>query len=447
LARSSRAGGSGTVQGLHVSKCGFLEILGTGAAATDAWDGAGSGPANFDAATDQYLMSDCFAGTDAASVFADLIVSAGNGEIAGCYTGTGNSSVAAVYSDTTLIEATTTTIASDTLKIETDVDNILSDTLAMTTVTDTIASDLIVVDTICDTITSDLIVCASDCVEIQANLDQVHSETTQIQSNSVKIESDVVAMATQMTTVASDLVVVVSDTLKIEADVVALDTVCDTVASDLIVVDATADTIASDLIVVDATADTIASDVVVLVSDCLKIETDVDNILSDTLVIEAWGMSGVAADTVAVDAWQTRCVRAAAVSLTGGSGPVADVFTIANGPIMLLGIFAHVDTVVDAACTAKWQHDPSGAGSATDICTALDANTDAAGDVFYVSGASGDPLARAATGTVNALGCDENGQFLMPGGIDLVLANSDPTTGEWDVYMWYKPLLAAVTVT
>ena len=146
-----------------------------------------------------------------------------------------------------------------------------------------------------------------------------------------------------------------------------------------------------------------------------------------------------------MQAWQPKTVRSAAVVLTGGS--VSDVFTISGGPILLLGLFAHVDTVVDAACTAKWQLDPT-TGTATDICGTVEANTDAAADVFYVEGASADAMVRAATGTANALGIqDANGVFLMPGGIDLILQNSDPTTGEWDVYLVYQPLTSASVVS
>ena len=38
-------------------------------------------------------------------------------------------------------------------------------------------------------------------------------------------------------------------------------------------------------------------------------------------------------------------------------------------------------------------------------------------------------------------------QFLMEGGIDFKAANADPSTGVADVYLTYRPLSSASTVT
>jgi len=253
--------------------------------------------------------------------------------------------------------------------------------------TDDIYSDTTAMHTQTTTIASDLVVVASDCVAIETTVGTTYSDTT--------------AMHTQTTTIASDLVVVASDCVAIET---------------------TVGTTYSDTTAMHTQTTTIASDLVVVASDCVAIETNVGTLGS----------------------WQIRCARNAAVSLTGGT--VEDVFTISGGPILLLGIFAHVDTVVDAACNAKWQHDPT-VGSTTDLCAVVDSNTDAVGDIFYIEGATADAMVRAATGTASALGLiDGNGVFLMAGGIDLNLANSDPTTGEWDVYLVYLPLTASSAV-
>ena len=64
----SAPAGTGTVCGMQVIVCTFIEANGDGAAATDAWDGsdgtnAASGPISLGAAVDQYLVADCVAYT------------------------------------------------------------------------------------------------------------------------------------------------------------------------------------------------------------------------------------------------------------------------------------------------------------------------------------------------------------------------------------------------
>ena len=80
--------GTGAVRGLIVSRCLFIEALGSGAAATDAWDGTdgtngASGPLYLEAAVDQFLVHDCRASTAAAVTFANLatVVSGALGEL------------------------------------------------------------------------------------------------------------------------------------------------------------------------------------------------------------------------------------------------------------------------------------------------------------------------------------------------------------------------------
>ena len=145
-----------------------------------------------------------------------------------------------------------------------------------------------------------------------------------------------------------------------------------------------------------------------------------------------------------VDAWDRRAVSAAAIALTAGT--VLDVFTVANGPIELLALVMHVTAAVSAdACTAKWVLDPT-VGIDTDISGTVDIISAAAGDVFYVTGASAAAMVKAATGTAIPLGCTTP-PIVMPGGIDLTLGNSNPTTGAATAYLVYRPLSSTATVT
>jgi len=394
--------GTGTATGLRISGCTFIECDGDGTAATDAWDGtsgtdATSGPILLDAATDQWIIEKCLASTALSVTFENTLnVNAGAaGEIVESFTAQGGD-VTDVYSDTTIIASDVALIYSDTTVIE-------AGFVA-------IASDTVVIESSVQVVESDLVIVASDCAAIDSNVDRVYSDTTII---------------------ASDLVIVTSDTTQIASDVVV-------VASDVLLVYSDTTIIASDLIIAASDAVVIESSVQVVESDLLICASDVLLVYSDTTII--------ASDLVVVDSWQPRVVKASAVALTGGS--LADRFTIANGPILLLGLFMHVTETVDAACTGKWSLDPTIGASNTDLCGALELNAAAVGDVFYVEGASGDVMVKGANGTALALGMqDGHGQFLMPGGIDLTLLNSDPTTGIADVYLVYRPLAANAAVS
>jgi len=147
-----------------------------------------------------------------------------------------------------------------------------------------------------------------------------------------------------------------------------------------------------------------------------------------------------------LDAPVVYCVSRASTALDGNN--IEDVFTIAGGPIQLVGLFTHITEAVSAdACAVKWQLDPSQAtASSTDICDTVDINAAAIGDVLYVTGASAANQVKAAAGTAIPLGCTVPA-MLLPGGIDYVAANADPDSGIATVYLLYRPMGAGVTVT
>ena len=138
-------------------------------------------------------------------------------------------------------------------------------------------------------------------------------------------------------------------------------------------------------------------------------------------------------------------VATATLALDGGS--VEDVFTVSGGPVELLGLFTHVtEAVSNNACNFKWQSDPTSGAANTDLCADLAIAQAAIGDVLYITGASGDAQVKAANASVVALSC-ATPAFLLPGGVDAILQNNDPTSGIATVYLTYRPLVAGAGVS
>jgi hypothetical protein len=138
------------------------------------------------------------------------------------------------------------------------------------------------------------------------------------------------------------------------------------------------------------------------------------------------------------------------VALTGGD--VDDVFTVAGGPILLLGLWVDITTAVSAnASLLHFESDPTVGALSTEISEstlAPDIASAALGDVFHINGDSQDVMKKAANGTDLPMMENQNGGLYVPvGGIDLKLSTSDPTTGAATIWMRYKPLARGVTVT
>lgn len=118
--------GTGTVRGLVMTDCEFLEANGDGSAATAAWDGtnganATSGPISFAAAVDQFLVSGCRAYGLANYSFDNLVTNAGAGDFVDNQTAaTVSGDVDSIYSDTTAIHSDTTAIHLQTTTIASD---------------------------------------------------------------------------------------------------------------------------------------------------------------------------------------------------------------------------------------------------------------------------------------------------------------------------------------
>jgi len=139
-------------------------------------------------------------------------------------------------------------------------------------------------------------------------------------------------------------------------------------------------------------------------------------------------------------------VATATLALDGGS--VSDVFTIAGGPVEVLALVTHITTAVsNNACAFKWQLDPTIGASSTDLCANVASIAQATvGSCFYITGASASAQVNAVNGTAAPLSCVVR-TVLFPGGIDAILANSDPTTGAATVYLVYRRMTLTATVT
>jgi hypothetical protein len=134
------------------------------------------------------------------------------------------------------------------------------------------------------------------------------------------------------------------------------------------------------------------------------------------------------------------------VALDGGS--VADIFTVAGGPVMLVALIGECTEAVSAnACAAKLVMDPT-TGADTDMCGTADINAMGIGSFFTIDGTKANPAVIAVPGTALPLGIGTDIPMILPiGTVDLNLANSDPTSGIATFYLAYLPLTPGATVS
>ena len=184
---------------------------------------------------------------------------------------------------------------------------------------------------------------------------------------------------------------------------------------------------------------------------------DVRELLMGPSGIPSWPSSAVPADDVAIAAAirelydiSEKSTVNTAVALTGGT--VADVFTVAGGPILVLGLWVQITTAVSAdACAMHFESDPTAGASNTDLAegtAGADITGLAIGSIVALNGDSQDIMRLCVVGVDLPVMENQNGGIFVPiGGIDMDLANSDPSTGIADITIFYKPLARGVTVT
>ncbi|MFH1570542.1 MAG: hypothetical protein ABIL09_21310 [Gemmatimonadota bacterium] len=146
-----------------------------------------------------------------------------------------------------------------------------------------------------------------------------------------------------------------------------------------------------------------------------------------------------------INGWDVRTVKKSDLSLHQGT--VADIFTVANGPVEVLALVLQITEAVSAHnMTAGFESDPTVGASNTPLCAVVDLISAAIGDAFATVGAGGSAMVKYANGTAPAL-ANVAPAVVFPGGIDYVPANDTPTSGIGDVYLTYRPLSATAVVT
>jgi hypothetical protein len=204
-----------------------------------------------------------------------------------------------IYSDTTSIHTQTTAIASDLVIAASDLIIVVSDTTAIHAQTTTIASDVVLIysdtsvieaagGTLSSAQDSKLTKVTSDVVIVVGDTTAIHTQTTTIASDLVLIYSDTTAIHSQTTVIESDTAIIEplagltaaqsSDLTRIESDLII-------VLSDLIVITSDTTAIESELILVHSETTIIASDLIIAASDIVIVVSDTTAIHTQTTTI------------------------------------------------------------------------------------------------------------------------------------------------------------------
>jgi hypothetical protein len=118
-----------------------------------------------------------------------------------------------------------------------------------------------------------------------------------------------------------------------------------------------------------------------------------------------------------------------------------ELFDVAGGNILLLGIVGEVTTVIQSQADAmKLTWNPA-TGASTDLCTQLDINGHAAGTFYSITGTVTDPLQNGIA-MVHAMASPI---VLGIGGIDLACNATNTGAIEW--HLLYKRIDTAAVVT
>lgn len=146
---------------------------------------------------------------------------------------------------------------------------------------------------------------------------------------------------------------------------------------------------------------------------------------------------------------EEMCLVKTGIALTGGN--ILDLFSVVNGPCQLLAWLIEYTTAVDAACTMALNSDPT-VGTSTTVPIALaspDMSAHAIGDFLSVEGdATALVYADVDGGIALPKACTTNKpSCLLVGGLDMILSNSNPTTGACSMYIRWKPLAPGTFIT
>ena len=145
--------------------------------------------------------------------------------------------------------------------------------------------------------------------------------------------------------------------------------------------------------------------------------------------------------------YMPRTSISTSLALTGGD--LEDVFTVTGGYVLLTGMTVVITAAVSAnAALIGFVHDPPATygASTTDIATetgSADIQSAAIGDMFAAD-LDATAVVKYAHGTALAPHgkVHPGGLVVPPGGIDITLSTSNPTTGTGDAIVFYTPLTA-----
>lgn len=136
--------GTGTVRGMVIERCLFVEADGSGAVATDPWDGtdntnATSGPLLFSAAVDQFMVTNCRASEARSVAFESLnaVTSGALGDFSSNASGTGSDITAGVTSVGVLVSTAISATQSHGTATSTGLSSGLSATVSLGTASST----------------------------------------------------------------------------------------------------------------------------------------------------------------------------------------------------------------------------------------------------------------------------------------------------------------------
>jgi hypothetical protein len=116
-----------------------------------------------------------------------------------------------------------------------------------------------------------------------------------------------------------------------------------------------------------------------------------------------------------------------------------DLFTVAGGRVLVLGILGEVTTVIQTqANNTNLEFSPDAATlSDNDLCAVLDISADAVGTMYTIDGTAGNAMVDSGTNGWVAYTL-ASPLFLAEGSIELHCAASNTGQVKWSI--WYVPL-------
>jgi hypothetical protein len=116
-----------------------------------------------------------------------------------------------------------------------------------------------------------------------------------------------------------------------------------------------------------------------------------------------------------------------------------DLFTVAGGRVLVLGILGEVTTVIQTQANAtNLEFNPTAATLAdSDLCTGLDISADVVGTLYTIDGTAANAMVDSGTDGWVAYTL-ASPLFMAPGAIELHCAASNTGSVKWSI--WYIPL-------